>query len=47
MMLQNNGGVVDPSLKVYGSQNYGVVDVGLTTMTSGVHIQGAILVHTQ
>ena len=40
MMPQEKGGVVDPSLKVYGTQNLRVIDLGIVPLTVAVHTQG-------
>jgi choline dehydrogenase len=42
MLPRNKGGVVDPSLRVYGTKNLRVVDAGVMPLIPGAHIQAAI-----
>lgn len=42
MLPKNKGGVVDPSLRVYGTKNLRVVDAGVMPLIPGAHIQAAI-----
>ena len=40
MLPRDKGGVVDTSLKVYGTRNLRVVDLGIVPLEVGVHTQG-------
>jgi choline dehydrogenase len=42
MMPLSLGGVVDPSLKVYGMDNLRVVDAGVMPLIPGAHLQAAV-----
>lgn len=42
MLPRNRGGVVSPSLRVYGTRNLRVVDAGVLPLIPGAHIQAAI-----
>ncbi|KAI0132702.1 GMC oxidoreductase [Xylariales sp. AK1849] len=42
MLPRNKGGVVDPSLRVYGTKNLRVVDAGVIPLLPDAHIQAAI-----
>ncbi|KAI1457490.1 putative GMC oxidoreductase [Annulohypoxylon moriforme] len=42
MLPLNLGGVVDPSLKVYGTRNLRVVDAGVIPLLPAAHIQAAL-----
>ncbi|KAI0387458.1 putative GMC oxidoreductase [Hypomontagnella monticulosa] len=42
MLPLNLGGVVDPSLRVYGTKNLRVVDASIIPLVPGAHIQAAI-----
>ncbi|KAI2601722.1 putative GMC oxidoreductase [Hypoxylon sp. NC1633] len=42
LLPRDLGGVVDPSLKVYGTQNLRVVDAGIIPLIPGAHIQAAV-----
>ncbi|KAI1881318.1 hypothetical protein JX265_000144 [Neoarthrinium moseri] len=42
MLPRGKGGVVDPSLRVYGTKNLRVVDAGVMPLIPGAHIQAAI-----
>ncbi|KAI1386138.1 putative GMC oxidoreductase [Hypoxylon trugodes] len=42
MLPQNLGGVVDPSLRVYGTANLRVVDAGVIPLLPGAHTQATV-----
>lgn len=42
MLPREYGGVVDPSLRVYGTRNLRVVDAGIIPLIPGAHIQAAL-----
>jgi len=42
MMPLGLGGVVDSSLKVYGTENLRVVDAGIMPLIPGAHLQAAV-----
>jgi choline dehydrogenase-like flavoprotein len=42
MLPQNQGGVVDPSLKVYGTSNVRVVDASIIPLHIAAHVQSTI-----
>ncbi|ORY64903.1 GMC oxidoreductase [Pseudomassariella vexata] len=42
MLPRSKGGVVDPSLRVYGTQNLRVVDAGVMPLIPAAHIQAAV-----
>ncbi|OTA58336.1 GMC oxidoreductase [Hypoxylon sp. EC38] len=42
MLPRDLGGVVDPSLRVYGTRNLRVVDAGIMPLIPGAHIQAAV-----
>ena len=42
MLPLNQGGVVDPDLRVYGTQNLRVVDAGIFPMVPAAHLQAVV-----